>query len=484
MIKFALSLLLAFLGGIDSFASVSPLDYGLLDARDGVERFWALYRAHSEAMRLGTGVDYSGVGDIQLTIPPNAKSIPLIKNTDFCGITIEVENTCKDFQLFLMDYSLKEIFLSQDRLDGDDFRDVEDLQNGTRLLVMEDENPWVKNRKGYSYGHIRRDIRLIENGRAKNKTVMPYGNSLTTKPRCWVVNTNNDQIIIENLNIERLATSTYKTFCMRVDGQNNVLITNIKITTPWNTGMYGDGAISLHDCTNVRFEDVTIDGTYSLKDKYGYGIAIGNCWNVTFKRIKADANWGVFCCNNLNTAHLEDCNVNRFDTHCYGRDFSFENCFLHDGGLMMSSVYGKISYKNCTFRDFDPICIRYEYNCFVPFDVEMKDCSMLASKKDKLIYMGRLTNELSDRPELHVKNWPNLKIDGLRIIPENNIKTIYIYHVGGAVDKNIVVHNINNVNIRGLRIDGDVEFRLCTQRVSTAKRIKCKIQQSRVSSQF
>lgn len=105
-------------------ASVSPNEFGLKNAKDGIERYWSLYRTHCEALKLGTDVDYSGIDNIQLTIPQDAKSIPLTKNTNFHGITITVENKAKDIRLFTMMGEMKEILVPQNRLDGTVFSDI------------------------------------------------------------------------------------------------------------------------------------------------------------------------------------------------------------------------------------------------------------------------------------------------------------------------------------------------------------------------
>lgn len=40
--------------------TLSPLDFGLAEAKGGVECYNVLLKCHLEALRLGVGVDYSG----------------------------------------------------------------------------------------------------------------------------------------------------------------------------------------------------------------------------------------------------------------------------------------------------------------------------------------------------------------------------------------------------------------------------------------
>ena len=52
--------------------SISPISYGLLDAKSGEERFEVLLKAHKEALQQGLVVDYSNLDTINVTIPKGA----------------------------------------------------------------------------------------------------------------------------------------------------------------------------------------------------------------------------------------------------------------------------------------------------------------------------------------------------------------------------------------------------------------------------
>lgn len=45
---------------------------------------------------------------------------------------------------------------------------------GQYLVIVEDETPWVKERRGYSYGHIRKDILYVNNGKVEGEVVSTY----------------------------------------------------------------------------------------------------------------------------------------------------------------------------------------------------------------------------------------------------------------------------------------------------------------------
>ena len=162
---------------------ISPLSYGLSQAKNGEERFGVLYNTHRAAVAAGVNVDYSEIKRIDLEIPQDAKSIPLTSVNDFAGVEFNVKNTQKDFYLFSYVDKAIPVMVSKQDIDRGNFKRYPQLKKGRRLLVISDDNPWVLNREGYKYGHIRKDILLLNNGKAQNKTVMPYNNA-GSSPTC------------------------------------------------------------------------------------------------------------------------------------------------------------------------------------------------------------------------------------------------------------------------------------------------------------
>lgn len=454
---------------------LSPNDFGLKEAKTGEERYWALYNTHTEAIRQGKSVSYKGVGDISITIPKEAKWIPLANNTDFEGITITVENPNVDIALFSMVKRGYPIDIDQALLDKGNFRRYDKINKGMVLLILKDENPWVVKRKGYDYGAIRNDILLLKNGIAQNKAIMPWGDKRTTKPTCQYIYCDECKKTVKNLTLVRTKTSTHKTMLFTIEGQNNVLVENVTLITPEDKQKYGDSALSIVNCANVTFQNVTIIGTYSQKDKYGYGIAMNNNWNTSFIRLVANGNWGVFGTNNTNTVTMEKCDLNRFDIHCYGRDITMKNCRFHDLYNQFSSVYGTISYERCSFDDFVPYLTEPSYNCYTPFTLVFKDCTLRLTKKygmTSLCAMGTDEDEQNQRQELSQIAWPNVIIDGLRVSMADTIKEFYVFNVTGNGNKSRTITNIDKVSIKNLELSADSKLSLCNREIETEKRVK------------
>ncbi len=124
-------LLLFFFSPIELNA-VNPIEYGLRYAKNGEERFWALYKAHVSACQTKESVSYANVGDLDIEIPANAKSIPITWDTDFCGITITVKNSVKGFTLFSYSGQKRAIVIAKRDVDGKSFTNYDELRNGVK----------------------------------------------------------------------------------------------------------------------------------------------------------------------------------------------------------------------------------------------------------------------------------------------------------------------------------------------------------------
>lgn len=404
---------------------ISPNDFGLQQACTGEERYEALLKAHKAAIERGLYINYCGIDTIHIAIPQHAESIPLSEKNDFSGVVFNVTNKTNDFFLFYNVNEAKEIDLPAYSIDNSTFKEYPLLANGRKLLVVEDKIPWVKNRSGYTYGHTRKDILLLENGYALNTTIMPYNNS-SSSVFCKYYNLDQkSRVHISNLTFVRTKESTAETYLCSIRGLNDVRLKNVRLKTP-DTDMVNDLAILINDCTNVVFEDVMIDGTYSRLNHSGYGICMDNIWNFRAKRLIGKAKWGIFGNNNINTVTMEKCDINRFDIHCYGRDVVFKKCVFRDLYNQFSSVYGKIEFNKCEFIDFTPVMFEPSYNAYVKFDLKFKNCIVHSTAShNHLIYANGLKgNSTNERQELAKQEYPNLYIKGLKVIGN---ESYYIY---------------------------------------------------------
>ena len=127
----------------------SPYNFGLAEAKTDVERYYVLLKTHQAALAAGKDVDYSGIESIDIEIPDNFKTIPLTRVNDFKGCVINVKNTSKKVCLFTAKQDGRPIAISKTMIDGGKFRSLPELRKGRFLLLIEDENPWVQNRRGH-----------------------------------------------------------------------------------------------------------------------------------------------------------------------------------------------------------------------------------------------------------------------------------------------------------------------------------------------
>ena len=457
---------------------ISPLDYGLKKARTGEERYEVLYKAHAEALRLGKAVDYSGIKKIDLVIPKGAKSIPLTERTDFRGATITVTNNSKT--LFLFEYKQEVLPIAVNAGDVDrQCYTAPQLRKGLYLLSVTDEKPWVENREGYSYGATRKDIVLIEDGAGLDGPCSPYNNK-ASKPGCVYRPVSKAEKSFANVVFKRLPGSTFLTKLVKFSYENNVRIENVSITTPAGT-LYGDQAICVYDCTNVLLDNITIDGTYSTTEKFGYGISMNNVWNVECRNVKSVTPWGVFGTNNTHQIHLVDCEIDRFDIHCYGKDVLCEGCIFNGTGGIYSSVFGTIAYRSCTFNGANAYINRPDYNAYVLFTLVLKDCIINAAESLPYIINLRQWNDVvNSREELKTKCWPNVSIENLTVNLHEGMDFFELFRVPRNYSNKRPVAGISAITINGLKFQypsstTSVKFKLSSSEVRTANRMNCTI---------
>ena len=338
---------------------ISPLDFGINEANNGIERYWVIYKTHIAAKEKDAIVDYKGLRVIEIEIPKDALPIPLSSKTYFRGIELRVLNNKKDLFLFEMSRPDRDVIINKEDIDKGEFRLSNELKKGDYLLSLEDETPWVRQRKGYNYGHTRKDILLVHNGIAKNTPISNYNNQ-DTKVKASYCSIITSQKLIKGLHFYRLSGSTRKTKLLNLENVYNVSINDIEIHTP-HSDIFGDYAIRLENCCKVIFSDITIDGTYSAKDNYGYGISMNNVYDVTFTKLRGTAEWGIFGNNNVNKVTLINCDLNRFDIHCYGKDIYMKKCVFRDLYNQFSSIKGEVVFDRCEFHNFIPFLFEYSY---------------------------------------------------------------------------------------------------------------------------
>ena len=433
---------------------LSPKDFGLYEASSDSERYEVLYKTHVAALKAGVPVDYSGIDTLTIEITSSSKQIPLGKTTDFQGLRLTVRNRSKLCYLFERQQTATKISINKELLDGEDFSSVPELANGLYQLIIEDENPWVEKREGHTYSAIRRDILLICDGQSRNNTIMPYNNA-QSQPKCSFCAMDEDEepIVIQNLTFIRDKGNSYKVMPFIIKGQNNLQIRNVTITTP-ESKLVADAAFDIQNCTNVTMENVTINGTYSRSDYYGYGIQMNNVWNSRFIRLNAKAKWGVFGTNNINTAYLQDCDINRFDIHCYGRDVSMKSCKFSNLYNQFSSMFGTLSFQKCRFVNFIPVLLEPSYNAYTQFNIKMEDCVFDATNSRYfLISAGRLDSVKNSRPELAKKYWPNVNIKNMTMNVPDNVEKLAIFNLNNKQEKEADCPYLKTISIEGMKFN-------------------------------
>ena len=215
--------------------------------------------------------------------------------------------------------------------------------------------------------------------------------------------------------------------------------------------------------------DVKVDGTYSQTNHFGYGINLDNVALFTGERLYARARWGVFGSNNVNGAVLRNCDINRFDIHCYGKDVYCYNCRFSDMYNQFSSVYGDVFFEKCSFTNFIPVLIESSYNAYTPFDLTFKNCTFnLTANRNYLVTLSGLEEAHNSRPELSRKALPNITIKNCTVNLADDVNKWYIVNTGYVWYKEPLDY-INRIDINDLRINGTVNYKLFSSKIKTTE---------------
>lgn len=406
-----------------------------------------LLLAHKKAIHENKEIDYAGIDTIRLNIPPSAVAIPLPEIIDFKHVIFIITNTQKNYTLFELHKALTPLFISGNLHDMN-LSEIKDFKDKRLLLVIKDENPWVKERKGYGSEHIRRDIIIFENGIPLNSSIQPY-NTATSQPQYSYRDITEDSIRIKNLTILRTKESTHKTFFIKIENGYNIGLSNISVMTP-KSEIYGDAIFTLNNCAKVELDNIYINNTYSKKDKYGYGIVMNNVYDSKFSNLYGFGEWGIFGTNNLNQVYIENSDINRFDIHCYGKDVYCKNTHFQNLYNQFSSFYGQLRYEECLFSNFVPVFIENTYSVYTNFNVYFEDCMITVDRRRPyLTDMRHSKFSISDiRSELSSLEWPNLTINNIYIDSSPEVEKYYLYHTVSNVT--VDIDNEPNIVLNGI----------------------------------
>lgn len=465
IIALAAALLLAL--GAQAQDTISPLNFGLREAQNGQERFAALARAHKAAAEKDLPISYRGIDTLRLEIPSDAEPLPLTHEADFGGVVLIVKNNSKDLFLYSRIKYAEEIEISREDLN---------LEHGSRitntipamgmgLLILTDQEPWVAERKGYSYPVMRKDIILLHDQTPLNGPVASYLTD-ATKVKAYNCMADGKRSIYRHLTLIRHKESTFKTHLLQLRNQYRVSVEEMHVVTP-KSEMTADAIFSVSNCVGIDFSDITVEGTYSAPGKYGYAFSMNNAYGSRFIRVKADGNWGVFGTNNMQNTYLEDCDINRFDIHCYGRDVYCKKCTFRNKQTQFGSFYGSLTFDSCLFADCIPVRVRASYNAYTPFDITFKDCTFEATRRHHALVNMMLNADEQKRPELMRKCWPNITIDNLTILNRGARNIDIIDPTEDVKECKKPVEYLSSVSILGVKAEKKTKLKLSSRDIRT-----------------
>lgn len=464
----------------------SPFQYGLGEAEEGTDVYRALLHTHQAADSCGGRVSYEGIDTLHLEIPPDARSIPLQRENDFGGVVLIVSNSTKGFFLFSHKLEAASIpvwdTLAVCRaIDSGDFRGIPSLGVGEWLLHVIDSTPWVDRREGYRYGHYREDIMTVRGGMSEDRPSMPYceGGSQPSLFALRLDSISSVPFSFGNITFLRDSGSTCPTYLLDLEHLPQATLHDITVVTPHSEILAAnDAIIRVYNCTNVLIDRVILWGSYSRLNHSGYGIVLNNLRNTHVRGLSSVSEWGIFGTNNMIETFIEHSDFNRFDIHCYGRDVAFEHCIQRNGYNQFSSVYGNISFHDCTFDNFIPVLIEDSYNAYSHFLLNIDSCRWQPTAGRNTIFKGgRIDSRLNSREELQMPALPDIDINHLEIDAAKGVKKVTLYELRGNERRAHVHSGVGRIHLHDITLSGNSKTRiiLSTKRVKLLQGAKLEI---------
>lgn len=461
-------------------ASLNPTDFGVLNCKTGVERFRILAKCHAEALRMGCPVSYRGIDSLFIEIPTDGNTIMLSQYTDFCNVKICVRNNVNDIPLFKLSDAQADVNIAPSLLrKGSLIKKIVD--KNLCLISVTDSNPWVIERLGFGHPVYRSDILVVKKGLVSNDPIFSY-DSKASQPTTTLIACSTDKKFIGNILFYRDEKSTYKTFLFRVENSYNVTIDNVMVHTPYNDKLIGDAVIGICNSAKVFLSNITIPNTYSRNDSYGYGITLNNVYDLNVDKLKGHPKWGLFYASNLQKATLKNCEINRFDTHCYGRDYKIVDCMFKGLTNPLSSVYGSVSFIRCFFDDADPVGLRQDYNANTPFDISFEKCIFnMTEKHNCILRMNGLSEAENEREELKGKNLPNIYMRDCEINFASDVYRWFLIITGKNAYSSPIKY-LSRIDIDGLTIDKEMKFDVSSSIIQTQDTLRINFKNVRVKT--
>lgn len=381
-----------------------------------------------------------GSGCVEYEIPAGGAFLKLPPQVDFNGWTIVAKNLHNyKWPLFSFEkYSHErktDFHLTKADVDAGNYSRCAELCSGRKMLVLKDQKEWTYRTDRNDMGpFFRHDVIALNDGVPDNRPIAPW-NTPSTALSYYYYEANTVPAIFENLTLKRYRDTEGHGIAklIRVDGKYDVTLRNINVQFVEDAGNIAkteDACFEVYNSAHVRFENIQINGTYSSEIAYGYAFYLDNVFDVSFRNVHATGLWGVIGTRNLNRTFLKDCQMNRFDIHCYGRDVRCVDCVFDNVHFNWriscdySSFFGTLHYERCTFRRIIPVFLASDYHAYSGFDLVMDSCTLdypnhtsaASSGCDAIIVKaGCVETPENKRPEFQKTEWPNVHIVNLTL---------------------------------------------------------------------
>jgi hypothetical protein len=175
------------------------------------------------------------------------------------------------------------------------------------------------------------------------------------------------RITLRNINID---PTTFNSACIIHIERNNVEVTDVQVLPAPDDPNTFNRIIAADDAAWVMVRNVTATAQPTGGDGGGtYLLRFRNCAEIIWENVNGVQGWGATGCDEINGLYVENCNLNRIDTHSGAFNIWVNNSTLQEIGCRFGWGGGFYRITNSVFFNCPAISTRPDYGGFFFGDI-------------------------------------------------------------------------------------------------------------------
>lgn len=300
------------------------------------------------------------------------------------------------------------------------------FSNTTGMLIVKD-NTKLYQRPGYQQNYYRADVLLVQDNDLVNQPIMDYDNDADTSASIFLLSAEEAGTEFRNVVFDR-STSEYIASLVAFSACYRPVVRNVVVKTAPLEAYGEEGVIKFEYSFGPQLKDCSIVGNYGStlgSGQFSYNICLYYCSNALLEGIESNATWHSFGCRGVNGIVIKDSIIDQFDSHTYGKDFSFYDCIFHSKHTANPFV-GYSKFVNCTFNEMQVATELDSEIASFPYKRIYENCTF--TDCGNLIHVSKINTVANLRSMLQAIEYPGLIVNNCKMIYKN-VSPASLYYV-------------------------------------------------------